>query len=131
MNPDWNKRVREALLAFIASKPRSRHIEINPIRVYVRRSMRAHFGVCLDIATVDVLWGYRRKGYFKALLREAEQVAEAHFDALYVENVANPRLAEALARYGYESIGKPVPSFVRKSMARKDLQAKVEASLLP
>lgn len=27
MTPDWNKQVREALLAFIASKQRSRHIE--------------------------------------------------------------------------------------------------------
>ena len=56
---------------------------------------------CMDIADVHIPDKLRGRGLFTAYLQECEALAGGDFDALYVENVFNERLANFLHKRGY------------------------------
>ena len=110
----------EGLQTFCLGRTPNSWITMGDLRVYMRkgvhtlpplRAVRNTF----DIASVEVTSDKRGNGIFTEFLKVAEDLArENGFDAVYVENLLNPRLASFLARRGYTQMGsQEVPSFFR------------------
>ena len=72
------------------------------VRVYVRKSIRLIGGSlvdCLDLGTIEVRRDLQRKGVLTAVLSMMERVNP--WAAVFVENVMNPDVADAVHGLGY------------------------------
>jgi GNAT superfamily N-acetyltransferase len=99
------------LVMFLHGRPRNQWLRDEAMEVYLRKA-RHFVGVdeaspddTLDIANVNVLEEWRRRGRFSTFLRAAENVSFSLGLTVFVENVINPVLAAMLERRGYRKTG--------------------------
>ena len=83
-------------------------------KAYVRKSFRRFNGVSylnvFDVASVEVTEGLRGNGIFTHWLTTIEDAAKkAGFDAIYVESLLNPKLAQFLEKRGYTLVEPSMP----------------------
>lgn len=102
-----NKYIEE-LQNFLWSKRSNAWISYEHLNVYVRKAHHFWDGSrksTLDVANINVPHPYKGRGLFTAWLTQAEIIArEEGFEAVYVESLLNPRLADFLYRRGYTLI---------------------------
>lgn len=92
------------LQTFIESSTRNTWLHLPTISVYVRKSKRIHEGrlfACLDIANISVEPDRQQQGVFGNWFKQAELLAQQHFEAIYVESVINPVMEEFCLRHGF------------------------------
>lgn len=99
----------EDLQAFLNSSLRNTWIKYPNFEVYVRKGYHLLEGkqaITFDVANIHVHEEARGKGIFSTWLDMVETMAhEEGFDAVYVENLLNPLLANFLVRAGYTRTG--------------------------
>jgi N-acetylglutamate synthase-like GNAT family acetyltransferase len=94
-----------SLSAFLAADRRNIWLHSDKMKVYVRKgkhSLDNKISDCLDIASIQVEDEFQGHGIFKSWLRYAEDTATRFsIEAVFVENILNPRLATYLSGIGY------------------------------
>jgi hypothetical protein len=105
---------------FLARLERVGWLSLGPMQVYCRKAIRKLDGPRLmqtfDIANIEVHEDHRGEGLFKAFISEiTPMLVECDFDAIYIENVFNPRWIASLSR-DWIKIGDQVypPSFYKE-----------------
>lgn len=92
---------------FVSSPERNRHIDIEFLQSYVRKSTRPAAVVHdqmimiqgLDLATLSLPEAYQKKGIMKGILRIMENVARTHgYLFVYVENILVPEVSASFSR---------------------------------
>lgn len=87
------------------------------MKLFARRFARERVGrkcyPVLEVVDVRVQLRYRGKGLFTAFLEELEQLAKAEKSAVRFALVINERLAEFLARRGYQTCGRDRMDYFR------------------
>lgn len=90
---------------FNASHLRNGYIKIGIFDIYVRKAPRVineRWVVCLDMGNVQN-WVYakRGQGFFWDMLKALSKTQRQLYGAIYIENVANDRLAASLPKHGF------------------------------
>jgi len=106
----FKEKFRKAVEEFIASSERRRWLEVGPLKMYVRKSVRLVDGrnaSVFDVASVDVAMNEWGKGYFTSALGVVMELTwDSAFSAVMVESIINERLAEHFSRkHGWERYG--------------------------
>lgn len=106
---------------FIESPERNRHIDVEFLQTYVRKSFRPCsvgekflLKTGLDLATMSLPEAYQKKGVMRGILQIMENVALINgYAFVYVENILIPEVAASLVRYpGWE--GRDINSFIKR-----------------
>lgn len=85
------------------------------MKLYLRKSVPRVFEgaprTCLDLGVIEVEEGYWRQGYARRAI--ALLASLNPFESLFIENVNNLILTEALVRWGYQKSPHHLNSFYR------------------
>jgi N-acetylglutamate synthase-like GNAT family acetyltransferase len=107
----------DTIRLFLLGSNRNCWLNYPDFHVYVRKGYHRinqanPVSMTFDIANIDVEARQRGKGIFTDWLTLVErETKSAGLEAVYVENVLNPRLADFLTRRGYTKLEGGIPSF--------------------
>lgn len=110
----------QALREFLASPLRNIHLNVGPVRLYLRKSVRGfHLDSpprrvhTLDIGSIDIEPTYQAQGLGAAVL--ARLHTDNPVEATLVESVSNPNLVRLLNRMGWlrATTCEFAPNFIR------------------
>ena len=113
------------LAEFLASKYRNIWLELDDMRVYVRKSWRHLDGNtrrCIDVASVEVDEYCRGQGIFTKWLAELEQIIVPDYEYVFVECVLNEKLVPHLEKLGYSAIRSTITPDLYKSVNKLELK---------